>query len=197
MKMLTRADLYGLEQYAMVRTPFRARVMAHKKTRFISVGPHATLQFEDRLTVQYQIQEMLRAERLYQADEVQGELDAYNPLIPDGDNWKATLLLEYTDAAERGEQLTRLIHIEDRVWVRVSDHAMVYAIADEDMPRATHEKTSAVHFLRFPLLPTMVTAVKAGAAIAVGIDHAHYHHVVDPIAEPVRASLALDLGFVE
>ncbi len=193
MKHLTRSDLYSLEQYAAVRVPFRAKVIAHKKARFVPVGPNATLQFEDRLTVQYQIQEMLRVERLYQADEIQGELDAYNPLIPDGDNWKATLLLEYASAEERRDHLAQLIHIEDRVWVRVAYCDAVYAMADEDMARENQEKTSAVHFLRFVLTPTMIAAVKTGAAIALGIDHVHYHHAVDPIPEDARASLATDL----
>jgi hypothetical protein len=190
---LTRTDLYSLEQYAAVRPTFRAQVIAHKKDRAIAVGPHTTLQFEDRLTMQYQVQEMLRVERLYEPDEIQGELDAYNPLIPDGSNWKATFFIEYPEAEERHRALARLVNIEDRVWVRVGDLEAVYAIADEDMARETEEKTSSVHFLRFELTPTMVAAAKAGVAITVGIDHSNYHHVLDSLPVATRTSLIADL----
>ncbi|MGA7979634.1 MAG: DUF3501 family protein, partial [Chromatiaceae bacterium] len=151
MQHLTRDDLHSLEKYAELRSEFRNRVMAHKKTRQVALGPHITLYFEDRLTMQYQVQEMLRAERIFEAAGIQEELDAYNPLIPDGSNWKATFMVEYEDADERREALSRLIGIEDRVWVRVAGFDKVGAIADEDLEREDETKTSSVHFLRFEL----------------------------------------------
>ena len=189
---LTRADLYSLADYAGVRTDFRSRVMAHKKTRQVPVGAHATLYFEDRLTIQYQIQEMLRAERIFESAGIQDELDAYNPLIPNGSNWKATLMIEYPDVDERRYALVRLRGIESRVWVQVGDGGRVNAIADEDLPREDATKPSAVHFLRFELDPAMIAAVKAGAAITIGIDHPDYR-VETQVAPAVRDSLAADL----
>ncbi|MDV3239498.1 MAG: DUF3501 family protein [Gammaproteobacteria bacterium] len=191
---LTREDLYSLEKYAEVRKDFRARVLAHKQHRQVAIGPLATLYFEDRLTMQYQIQEMLRVERIFEAAGIQEELDAYNPLIPDGSNWKATFMIEVPDEAERRRVLARLVGIEDRVWVRVGDAERVYAIADEDMERETAEKTSSVHFLRFELAPDMVTAARQGAPVAMGIDHPEYRHEVAAVPEPVRASLIADLA---
>lgn len=191
---LTREDLYSLEKYAEVRKDFRARVLAHKQHRQVAIGPLATLYFEDRLTMQYQIQEMLRVERIFEAAGIQEELDAYNPLIPDGSNWKATFMIEVPDEAERRRVLARLVGIEDRVWVRVGDAGRVYAIADEDMERETADKTSSVHFLRFELAPDMVTAAKGGAAIGMGIDHPGYRHQVAAVPEPVRAALIADLA---
>ena len=193
MKKLTRADLYSLENYAGLRPGFRARVMAHKKNRQLAIGSHVTLYFEDRLTVHYQIQEMLRAERIFEADGIEAELEAYNPLIPDGGNWKATMMIEYADIAERQQALARLMDIEDRVWIRVDDFERVFAIADEDLEREARGKTSAVHFLRFELTSGMVVAVRAGAAIAAGVDHQAYTHEVDSIPDAVRVSLAADL----
>ena len=191
---LVPSDLMSLEQYARGRAEFRGRVLAHKRDRTLQCGPNATLCFEDRLTVQYQVQEMLRIERIFEPEGIQDELDAYNPLIPDGANWKATLLVEYPDVEERRVALARLRGVEDRCWVQVAGQPRVFAIADEDLERENDEKTSAVHFLRFELAPEMVSAAKAGAAISVGIDHEHYRHAIDPLPEASRASLAADLA---
>lgn len=193
MKKLTRADLYSLENYAELRPEFRARVMAHKKNRQLAIGPHVTLYFEDRLTVHYQIQEMLRAERIFEADGIEAELEAYNPLIPDGGNWKATMMIEYADIMERQQALARMMGIEDRVWIRINGFERVFAIADEDLEREARGKTSAVHFLCFELTPEMVVAIKAGAGIAAGVDHQAYSHGVDAVPDAVRDSLAADL----
>lgn len=193
MQKLTRDDLYSLEKYAEVRTQFRAEVMEHKKNRQVGVGPNATLYFEDRLIMQYQIQEMLRAERIFESAGIQEELDSYNPLIPDGNNWKATFMIEYPDESERKQALSRLLGIEDRVWVKVEGYAPVFAIADEDIERETEEKTSSVHFLRFDLSQDMIRAAKDGAAISVGIDHDHYKHQVDPLPANIRDALTADL----
>jgi hypothetical protein len=194
MQKLTRNDLYSLEKYAELRTEFRARVMAHKKHRQVQIGPHARLVFEDRLTMQYQIQEMLRIERIFEARGIEDELRAYNPLIPDGNNWKATFMVEYEDPEERRQALAKLIGIEERVWIRVDGFEHVWAIADEDLERATTEKTSSVHFLRFDLAAAMSTAVKAGAGVGSGIDHPAYTYQVDPIDQVTRDSLAQDLS---
>jgi hypothetical protein len=193
MKKLTRDDLYKLEEYAGNRADIRSRVLAHKKNRKIHIGPVATLYFEDRQTIQYQIQEMLRVERIFEAAGIQEELDAYNPLIPDGSNWKATFMIEEPDVERRRELLTRLIGIEDTVWVRVDGNEPVYAIADEDMERNTAEKTSSVHFMRFELDDRMVADLKAGASLSMGIDHRNYNHQVEPVATPVRDALRADL----
>jgi hypothetical protein len=194
MKKLTVADLMSLEHYARERPAFRARVLEHKRDRKLAVGPNVTWSFEDRLTMQYQVQEMLRAERIFEPEGVEEELAAYNPLIPDGSNWKATLLIEFTDVAERQRRLAQLIGLEDRCWVQVRGQERVYAIADEDLERETSEKTSAVHFLRFELSPQMVSALKAGAALSAGVDHERYRHSVDPVPEPVRGALVADLS---
>ena len=193
MQKLTRADLYSLEQYAEKRTDIRAQVMAHKKNRKIHAGPVATLYFEDRMTMQYQIQEMLRVERIFEAGGIEEELGAYNPLIPDGSNWKATFMIEEPDVEKRHKLLSTLVGIEDRVWVRVAGNEQVFALADEDMERDTEEKTSAVHFLRFELSEQMVDDLRQGASLGVGIDHQHYAYGVEPVAEPVRESLLADL----
>jgi len=169
------------------------RVIAHKKRRTLQVGAHATFCFEDRLTVQYQVQEMLRIERIFEPDGIESELDAYNPLIPDGSNWKATLLIEYPDPEERKVALAKLKGIEDGCWVRVTGHEPVHAIADEDLERENDEKTSSVHFLRFELAPAMVEAAKRGAALGVGIDHPEYRHAVDPVPAEIREALVADL----
>ena len=194
MQPLSREDLYSLEEYAQARQRYRAEVLLHKKNRQLAVGPHATLYFEDRVTVQYQIQEMLRIERIFEAAEIEQELSAYNPLIPDGSDLKATFMLEYTDVDERRAALQALHGIEERVWLRAGSEEHVWARADEDLERATDEKTSAVHFLRFALDDASRRAIKSGAPLAVGIDHAQYRHRVDPLAEPVRVALAADLG---
>ena len=191
---LTAADLMSLEQYARSRAEFRPKVLAHKRDRKIQCGPNATWCFEDRLTVQYQVQEMLRIERIFEPEGIQSELDAYNPLIPDGSNWKATLLIEFPDAEERREALARLKGIEGRCWMQVEGHARVQAIADEDLERENEDKTSAVHFMRFELTPAMVAAAKAGAAVSLGMDHEVYRHAVEPLPEASRASLVRDLA---
>ena len=193
MEKLSREQLYSLEKYSELRPQFRAQVMAHKKNRHVPLGEHATLYFEDRLTMQYQIQEMLRAERIFEAAGIQEELDAYNPLIPDGSNWKATFMVEYDDVDERQRALARLVGIEDKVWVQVDGCEKVYAIADEDLERETTEKTSSVHFLRFELTPAMADAVKRGGNIAMGIDHEAYTVRLNAIPANVRDALVADL----
>ena len=194
MSKLTRKDLMSLEQYASERVRLRTEVIAHKQVRNVRVGPNMTWCFEDYTTIRYQILEMLRAERIFEGDGIQGELDAYNPLIPDGSNWKVTLLLEFPDPNERRTALEQLIGVEDRCWIRVSEMERVFAIADEDMERANDEKTSAVHFLRFELSPSMVEALKSGASLSIGVDHDYYRHVLGPLPTPIRDSLSLDLA---
>lgn len=190
---LTRADLMSLEQYANARKTLRAQVLEHKRSRIVRVGPNASWCFEDRLTIQYQIQEMLRIERIFESAGIEDELGAYNPLVPDGSNWKATFLIEFPEAEERRVQLARLRGIEDKCWVQVEAQARVWAIADEDLERENDEKTSAVHFLRFELTPTMVASVKSGGSVSVGIDHDNYRHELRPLAAVFRDSLAKDL----
>ena len=194
MQTLTRENLMGLEQYAAVRPTFRAEVMAHKRDRQVAIGPYATLYFEDRLTMQYQVQEMLRIERIFEAEAIAEELAAYNPLIPDGGNLKCTAMLEFGDVDVRRERLAKLVGIENLVWLRVEGYDKVYAIANEDLERSTEEKTSAVHFMRFELTAGMIDTVKQGAAIAMGIEHEAYTHTVDAVPENVRRSLASDLA---
>jgi hypothetical protein len=193
MHHLQANDLLSLEEYHRQRPEFRSRIMAHKKLRQVAVGPNATLYFEDRLTIQYQVQEMLRIERIFEFDGIADELNAYNPLIPDGTNLKATFMLEYPDAAERKTELARLIGVETKVWMAVAGCARVYAIADEDLERATEEKTSSVHFLRFEFDPEMLGALKGGAALSAGIDHDNYRYRVEPLDADVRAALVADL----
>lgn len=194
MTKLARSDLYSLEQYAEMRPDFRAKVIAHKKNRIVALGPNATLHFEDRLTMQYQVQEMLRAERIFDKTGIEEELAAYNPLVPDGSNWKATFMVEFDEPEVRRQELAKLIGIEDKVWVKVAGMTPVYAIADEDLERENEEKTSSVHFLRFELTPDMVRAVKSGAAISIGVDHSAYRQTVEPLPAAVRDSLAADLA---
>ena len=194
MPHITRDSLMTLEAYSKARTEFRGRVMGHKKDRTLHVGEHVTLIFEDELTIRYQIQEMLRVERIFDEEGIQGELDAYNPLIPDGTNWKATMLIEYPDVAERQRMLAKLIGIEKRVWVAVAGHARVHAIADEDLERQNDTKTASVHFLRFELDAPMVRALKSGASLAVGVDHAHYGASIGAVDSATRASLVNDLA---
>lgn len=192
MTHLNRDSLMTLERYAKERPQFRARVMAHKKNRTVHFGEHVMVIFEDELTIRYQIQEMLRVERIFEEEGIQDELDAYAPLIPDGTNWKATMMIQFPDVDERRRMLAQLIGIEDRVWVRVAEHDRVYAIADEDLARETADKTSSVHFLRFELASTMVSALKHGAVVEMGIDHSAYSVAAD-VAPAVRDSLVGDL----
>jgi hypothetical protein len=193
MSTITRNSLMPLEEYAVKRKDFRTRVMAHKHNRKVHLGEHITLLFEDELTIRYQIQEMLRAERIFEEAGIVEELEAYNPLIPDGSNWKVTMLIEYPDESERKQALSRLINVEDRVWIQVAGQSRVFAIADEDLERETEEKTSSVHFLRFELDAAMKEALKRGQALAMGIDHPNYSVSVEKVAEAVRQSLMNDL----
>jgi hypothetical protein len=193
MRKLTRNDLHSLEHYAEQRPRFRDIVLQHKRRRRVRLGENATLYFEDRLTVQYQIQEMLRAERIFEPAAIQDELDAYNPLIPDGGNWKVTFMLEYEDAEQRREALQRLTGIEHLVWILVQGFERVLAVADEDMPRSTEAKTSAVHFLRFELTPEMILALNRGAALSMGIDHPEYRVQAD-VTNEVRDALLEDFS---
>jgi len=190
---IARESLMTLEAYAKSRKDFRAKVIAHKKTRTIHLGDHVTLLFEDELTIRYQVQEMLRIEKIFEEQGIQDELDAYNPLVPDGTNFKATMLLEYEDVAERKHALSILKGIEDRAWVAVAGHDKVWAIADEDLPRENDEKTSAVHFLRFELDPSMITALKSGAALGIGVDHPHYRAEIPAVGDATRKALVEDL----
>lgn len=194
MDKLSASDLYSLERYARERPAFRAQVLEHKRDRQLTVGPNATWLFEDRLTIQYQVQEMLRAERIFEPEGIAEELESYNPLIPDGANWKATLLIEFPDEHERRQALQRLKGIEDRCWIRVSGHEAVFAAADEDLERENEEKTSAVHFLRFELTAPMITSLRRGAALSAGIDHPQYRHAVEAVSEPTRAALLADFA---
>jgi len=194
MPVIQRDSLMTLEAYAKARKEFRARVLVHKKARTVHLGEHMTLIFEDELTLRYQIQEMLRIEKAFEEDAIQDELDVYNPLVPDGSNWKATMLLEYEDVEERRTALTQLKGVEDRVWVAVEGCAKVCAIADEDLPRENEVKTSAVHFLRFELAPDMVAALKGGAALAIGVDHPAYRAEISPVDAATRVALVADLA---
>jgi hypothetical protein len=193
MHKLSQGDLLSLEQYAAQRAAIRARLIEHRRRRRLELGAHCTLSFEDRETIRYQVQEMLRAERIFEAAGIEDELAAYNPLIPDGSNLKATLLIEYPDPAERARRLAELRGLERRCWLQVAGHAAVYAVADEDLARETPEKTSAVHFLRWELAPPMIAALKGGALLAAGIDHPAYSVSVSPVPEATRRALIADL----
>lgn len=194
MNKIMRQDLYSLENYSNMRNEYRLKIMEHKKNRILALGEHATLHFEDRLLMQYQIQEMLRAEKIFDADGIQEELDAYNPLIPDGCNWKATFMLEYADEKIRKQRLAELIGVETKVWVQADGFDRVYPICNEDLvDRETDVKTSSVHFMRFELTAEMIVALKAGAKLAVGIDHEHYQFTNNEIAANIRDSLTNDL----
>ena len=194
MQKLTRESLMSLEQYAQERKTFREKVMQHKKNRQVHIGEHLTLYFEDVLTMQYQVQEMLRVEKIFEAEGIEEELQAYNPLVPDGSNWKATMMLEYADVEDRQTALQQLVGIEDKVWVRIEGYNKVFAIADEDLDRTTEDKTSAVHFLRFELSPEMIAAAKTGAVIGMGVDHESYSHELADISQDVANSLVADLA---
>ena len=193
MNKLSHEDLYGLEEYARIRPDFRAKVMQHKTKRRVPIGDHATLYFEDALTMQYQVQEMLRIERIFEPEGIQEELDVYNPLIPDGNNWKATFMVEYEDENERKQALSRMIGIERALWVQVDGFDKVYPIANEDLDRETEDKTSSVHFVRFELSPEMITAAKSGSRVSMGIEHNAYNYYVDDIPAEIKQSLISDL----
>ena len=192
-KKLTRENLLGLEQYAEVRNAFRKAVIEHKRDRRLPLGTNATLYFEDKLTMQYQVQEMLRIERIFEPAAIVDEIEAYNPLIPDGHNWKATFMVEFADPEERRVMLNSLVGIEDHVWMKIGADEKIRPIADEDLERDTDEKTSAVHFLRFELVPAQIEALKNGAELSAGIDHPGYQVDVQPVPEDVRRSLINDL----
>src|ERR1700742_850373 len=194
MNKLLVSDLLSLERYARERPAFRTKVLEHKRARQLAVGPHTTWLFEDRLTVQYQVQEMLRAERIFEPEGIEEELESYNPLIPDGSNWKVTLLIEYPDESQRRLELTKLKGIEDRCWVQVTGQARVFAIADEDLERENDEKTSSVHFLRFELTPAMIATLRGGASLGVGVDHPHYNHSVATVSAATRQALTADFS---
>lgn len=194
MARISRDSLMTLEAYSRERSKFREKVLAHKKHRTLGVGPNVTLVFEDELTMRYQVQEMLRVERIFEEAGIQDELDAYNPLVPDGSNWKATMLIEYPDVEERRRMLPKLIGLEDKVWVRVEGSPTVYAIADEDLERENDEKTSSVHFLRFELDDAMKARLRAGAALSVGVEHPNYSARIAEVSDAVRASLIGDLS---
>ena len=194
MAQITRESLLTLEAYAKVRKDYRARVIAHKKLRAIHLGEHLTLLFEDELTIRYQIQEILRAEKAFDEEAIADELEAYNPLVPDGHNWKATLLLEYEDVEERKQALAKLRGVEDRVWVQVGTAPRVYAIADEDLDRENDEKTSAVHFVRFEVTRTMADELRQGDALAIGVDHPAYTFTLRDVPEATRGALLVDLS---
>jgi hypothetical protein len=190
---IKRESLLSLEDYARQRNDFRARVMAHKKRRTVHLGEHVTLYFEDELTIRYQVQEMLRIERIFEDAGIREELDAYNPLVPDGGNWKATMMVEYPEPDERRRMLARLKGVEEAVWVQVQGHPRVRPVADEDLERENEEKTSSVHFLRFELTDAMRLALKRGAPLAMGVEHPAYRAVIDPVPEEIRAALLADL----
>jgi hypothetical protein len=192
-KKLSRRDLMSLEDYAQQRSRLRSEIISHKQLRNVQVGPNMTWCFEDYATIRYQVLEMLRTERIFESDGIQGEIDAYNPLIPDGNNFKVTLLLEFPDPEERRIALGLLIGVEDRCWIRVSEMERIFAVADEDMERENDAKTSAVHFLRFELSPSMVEAMKSGASLSIGVDHDNYRHLLSPLPPAVRDSLCRDL----
>ena len=190
---MERTDLWSLEEYSVRREAYRAEVMAHKKSRRILLGEHILLMFEDETTIRYQIQEMLRIEKVFEVAGIQDELDAYNPLIPDGDNWKCSMLIQYEDVAERQQRLTELVGVEDKVWLQVGDLPKLYPIADEDMDRSREEKTSAVHFLRYQLSAEHISAVKSGASLSAGVEHSAFPCADVTVDDATRASLASDL----
>lgn len=194
MKKISHEELMGLEKYSAARDGFRQNIMAHKKNRVISVGPHMRFHFEDRLLMLYQVQEMLRAEKIFDAQGIQQELDAYNPLIPDGSNLKVTLMIEYSDPAERAEALKQLPGIENKVWIQVAGFDRVSPVADEDLERTTDEKTSSIHFLRFEFDADMVAAAKAGTNISLGVDHPFYQYSLEALAPHIAKSLVSDFN---
>ncbi len=193
MPAISRESLMTLEAYARERKQFRSNIIAHKRARTLHLGDHVTLLFEDELTMRYQVQEMLRIERIFEDAGIQEELDTYNPLIPDGSNWKATLLIEYEDLVERARMLGRLKNVENRIWMQVAGHERVFPIADEDLERQNETKTSTVHFLRYELTPEMIASLRAGAVLGAGVDHPAYQAEMPQVPEPLRQSLLADL----
>ena len=193
MTAITRDSLMSLEAYARQRAEFRSRIIPHRKLRSVLLGEHLNLQFEDELTVRYQIQEMLRIEKIFEEQGILDEINVYGPLVPDGANWKATMLIEYADEAQRKLELARLLNLERQVWVRIAGHDNVYAIADEDLDRSTDDKTSAVHFLRFELTPAMIADAKSGKGLSMGSDHPNYSLSMD-VPAPTRQALVADLA---
>ncbi|RMH44550.1 MAG: DUF3501 family protein [Gammaproteobacteria bacterium] len=193
-KKIERHDLMTLEEYAQKRSEFRQKALAHKRSRMLAIGPNATLFFEDRLTIQYQVQEMLRIEKLFEPKDIEDELAAYNPLIPDGHNWKATFMLEFEDEQERRAQLRQLVGIESKIWAQIGENDKIFAIANEDLERSTDEKTSAVHFLRFELSDKDIADLKSGASLAFGIAHPNYNAIVAPVPETLKQQLMKDLN---
>jgi hypothetical protein len=191
-KKLVIQDLYSPEDYSKIRESFRREILAHKSSRSIAIGNHVRLLFEDRMTIQYQIQEMLRVEKIFEEQAIQDELDTYNPLIPDGNNWKVTMLIEYPEPEQRQKALSLLVGIENLVWVKIGDSDKVFAIADEDLDRSTPDKTSSVHFLRFELPSTQAKNLDKSVPIAIGIDHNNYQHQTD-ICKTTKASIIEDL----
>ena len=192
--MLQRSDLWSLEEYSEHRKAFREQVLAHKENRRVLLGGHLLMTFEDSQTIKYQVQEMLRIEKIFEADAIKEELDAYNPLIPDGDNWKCTLLIQYEDVDERKRRLTELVGVEDVIWLKIGDLEKIYPIADEDMDRSNDDKTAAVHFMRYQLTNEQVEAAKAGEALSFGVDHVAYPCEELVLDENQRQSLVADLG---
>ena len=193
MSKLAPSSLMSLETYHKERPEFRKRALEHRRRRTVFVGPHVTLQFEDELTIRYQIQEMLRIEKTFDSGGIQDELDAYHPLIPDGSNLKATQLIEFADPEERKVMLEKLVALEHKTYIQVFGHERVYAIADEDMERSTENKTSAVHFMRFELTPEMIATLKGGAALGMGVDHPEYRHHLEEVAPKTQTALVADL----
>jgi len=194
MPQITRDSLMTLEAYAKARDGFRSKIMEHKRNRTLRLGADVTLIFEDELTIRYQVQEMLRVERIFEERDIEDELATYNPLIPDGSNWKATMMIEYPDTDRRRQMLAKLIGVENKVWVKIEGHQRVYAIADEDLERENAEKTSSVHFLRFELDQAMVLSLRRGARLSAGIDHPHYNVFLEDVDPAIRASLMQDLA---
>ena len=192
MEKLSRSDLYSLEDYLEMRDEYRAKVMAHKKNRRIEIGANIVLLFEDRLIMQYQIQEMLKAEKIFDAAGIEEELSAYNPLIPDGKNLKATMMIQYSDIEERKKMLAKLLGVEDVTWLQVDGHEKVFAIADEDMQRSTEDKTSAVHFMRYEFSDEMIASLHEGAGLSAGVDHESYKQAISPVAGNITQALTLD-----
>ena len=193
MKKLTRGDLFSLEKYSEIRNDFRLKIMSHKKNRHLAIGPNITLYFEDNLTMHYQIQEMLRAEKIFESSAIDEELAVYNAMIPDGNNWKATLMIEFTDEEERRVALKKMLGIENNLWLKIQGFSEIYPISDEDLERSDEDKTSAVHFLRFQLDHEMINGLKDGCELSAGINHPEYEFTVNPIAQNISESLISDL----
>ncbi len=193
MKKLTRGDLFSLEKYSEIRNDFRLKIMSHKKNRHLAIGPNITLYFEDNLIMHYQIQEMLRAEKIFESSAIDEELAVYNAMIPDGNNWKATLMIEFTDEEERRVALKKMLGIENNLWLKIQGFSEIYPISDEDLERSNDDKTSAVHFLRFQLDREMINGLKDGCELSAGINHPEYEYTVNPIAQNISESLISDL----